>query len=87
MCTKDNSAEHASRSVPVSLLTQTMWFTGSKSLLNSHNKSEKVQSFNVVKPELDVDICPLVTSYATKLQEKGLSTERVQRFSTFSSTV
>ncbi|XP_042281759.1 uncharacterized protein LOC121906755 [Thunnus maccoyii] len=85
--TEDNPADYASRSVPASLLAQTMWFTGPDFLLNPPNEPEAVQSFDLVKPELDPDIRPPVRSYATHLQEKGLSTERFQRFSSFNSLV
>lgn len=85
--TEDNPADHASRSVPPSLLAQTTWFTGPDFLLNSPSKPETVQSFALVKPELDADVRPSVRSYATQLQEKGLSTERFQRFSSFNSLV
>lgn len=85
--TDDNPADYASRSVPASLLAQTTWFTGPDFLLNPPNEPEAVQSFDLVKPELDTDIRPPVRSYATHLQEKGLSTERFQRFSSFNSLV
>lgn len=87
VCTEDNPADHASRSVPASLLAQTTWFTGPYFLLNSPNRSEPVHSFNLVEPELDMDVRPTVRSCATKLQEKGLNTERFQRFSSFNSLV
>lgn len=56
---------------------QTTWFTGPDFLLNTPNKPEPVQSFDLVKPELDRDVRP----------EKGLSAERFQRFSSFNSLV
>lgn len=51
------------------------------------NEKEPVQTFDLVKPELDTEIRPQVRSYATQLQERSLSTEHFQRFSSFSSLV
>lgn len=85
--TEDNPADHASRSVPISCLAQTMWFMGPSFFSKPPNQPEPVRSFDLVKPELDVEICPEVRSYATQLQEKCLSTEHFQRFSSFSTVV
>ena len=85
--TEVNPADHASRSIPASLLAQTAWLQGPNFLLDSPNDPDPVQSFDLIKPELDVDIRPQVRSYATKLQEKSLSTERFLRFSSFNSLV
>ena len=87
MRTEVNPADHASRSIPASLLAQTAWLQGPDFLLDSPNEPDPVQSFDLIKPELDVDIRPQVRSYATKLQEKSLSTERFLRFSSFNSLV
>lgn len=86
VCTENNPADHASRSVTPSLLAQTTWFTG-PDFLYSHSEPERVQSFDLVKPESDVDVRPPVSTYASKLQVKGLNTERFQRFSSFASLV
>lgn len=85
--TEDNPADHASRSIPASLLAQTTWLKGPSFLLNPSKDPVQPQSFGLVKPDLDVDIRPQVNSYATKLQEKGLNTERFLRFSNFNSLV
>lgn len=87
VCTEDNPADHASRSVPASHLAQTTWFTGPTSLFKPSNTPEPVRSFDLVEPELDVEIRPQVRSYATQLQERSLSTERFQRFSSFNTLV
>lgn len=86
VCTENNPADHASRSVTPSLLARTTWFTG-PDFLYSHSEPERVQSFDLVKPESDVDVRPPVSTYASKLQVKGLNTERFQRFSSFASLV
>ncbi|KAI7808136.1 hypothetical protein IRJ41_016509 [Triplophysa rosa] len=85
--TEDNSADHASRSISASFLAQTTWLKGPNFLLNPLDKPDPVRSFDLVKPELDTDIRVQVRSYATKLQEKSLSTERFLRFSSFDSLV
>ncbi|CAM4624252.1 unnamed protein product [Leuciscus chuanchicus] len=81
--TEDNPADIASRSVPASRLTQTMWFRGPTFLRKPSIQPEPIQSFSLVSPELDAEIRPDVKSYATQLHEKGLSIERFERFSTF----
>lgn len=81
--TEDNPADIASRSVPASRLTQTMWFSGPTFLRKLSSQPEPIQSFSLVSPELDAEIRPDVKSYATQLQKKGLSIERFERFSTF----
>ncbi|KAI7804924.1 hypothetical protein IRJ41_023810 [Triplophysa rosa] len=81
--TEDNPADHASRSISASSLAQTTWLKGPNFLLNPLDKPDPVRSFDLVKPELDPDIRVQVRSYATKLQEKSLSTERFLRFSSF----
>lgn len=62
---------------------QLMWFTGPTFLSRLSNKSEPVQSFYLVKPELDVEIHPEVRSCSTQLQEKGLRIEHLKKFSSF----
>ncbi|XP_067282594.1 uncharacterized protein [Pseudorasbora parva] len=81
--TGDNPADIASRSVPASRLTQTMWFNGPTFLRKLSTQPEPIQSFSLVSPELDAEIRPDVKGYATQLHKKGLSIERFGRFSTF----
>ncbi|KAL2082436.1 hypothetical protein ACEWY4_022254 [Coilia grayii] len=83
--TEDNPADLASRSVPASHLTQTMWFSGPTFLRKLSNQSEPFQSFSLVSPESDVEVRPDVKSYVTHLHGKGLSIQRFERFSTFQS--
>ncbi|KAF1387159.1 hypothetical protein PFLUV_G00102450 [Perca fluviatilis] len=85
--TEENPADHASRSVPASRLPETTWFTGPNFLCKTSNEPEPVKSFNLIKPDMDVEIRPEVRSCATQLKEKGLSSERFQRFSSFKTLV
>lgn len=85
--TEENPADHASRSVPASHLPETTWFTGPNFLYKTFYEPEPVKSFNLIKPDMDVEIRPEVRSYATQLKEKGLSSEHFQRFSSFKTLV
>ncbi|XP_030209647.1 uncharacterized protein LOC115541880 [Gadus morhua] len=84
--TEDNPADHASRSVPASKLTQTTWFTGPAFLHKQRLPEEETsQTFGLVNPESDSDIRPEVCSFLTQTQTQGLSAERFQRFSSMCS--
>ncbi|XP_028822925.1 uncharacterized protein LOC114778148, partial [Denticeps clupeoides] len=85
--TEDNPADLASRSVPASLLAKTTWFTGPQFLMNTPNESEQAQPFDLVEPELDVNVRTQVRSYVTELREKNLKAESFQRFSSLSSLI
>lgn len=65
--------DHASRSVSALLLAKALWFTGPHFLMNTPNKSEQIQPFDLVELELDTNVHPSVRSYATELEEEGHS--------------
>ena len=82
--TKENPADHASRSLPVSYLTQSSWFTGPSFLHQpSAETTQTSETFELIDPENDSEIQPQVRTYTTHLEEPGLNTDRFQRFSTF----
>lgn len=86
--TDDNPADHASRSVAASCLGQSTWFTGPTFLRKPPaEKTGEDESFELIEPENDNEIRPQVKTYATQLKENGLTTQRFQHFSTFSSLV
>ncbi|KAI3356755.1 hypothetical protein L3Q82_003433 [Scortum barcoo] len=82
--TEQNPADLATRSVPASQLTNSMWFTGPEFLYKPH-QPETFESFQVVDPEKDSEVRPQVTTLATLLREGKLTSERFQRFSTWKS--
>lgn len=86
--TEDNPADHASRSVPASQLTKTMWFTG-PAFLHKPNPSDTDTSrtFELVNPESDMEIRPEVSSFLTQTQNRGLTATRFQRFSCMRSLI
>lgn len=83
--TQDNPADHASRSVPASHLTQTTWFTGPSFLYKSKlGPASTKETYELVNSETDTEIRSEVSSYLTKTQERALAT-RFQRFSSMHS--
>ncbi|XP_039534522.1 uncharacterized protein LOC120483523 [Pimephales promelas] len=86
--TEENPADHASRSLPASGLVQTSWFTGPSFLYQPHAEKIKTsETFQLIEPEKDSEIRPQVQSCATNLEEPELTSDRFQRFSTFTSLV
>jgi hypothetical protein len=86
--TEENPADHASRSLPASDLVKTSWFTGPSFLHQPH--TEKIQTsetFQLIESEKDSEIRPQVQSCATNLEEREFTSDRFQRFSTFTSLV
>lgn len=75
------TADHASRSVPASHLTQTTWFTGPAFLRNLKLGHENIkETYELVNPEADSEIHAEVSSCLTQTQEKGFVTH-FKRFS------
>ncbi|XP_014824793.1 PREDICTED: uncharacterized protein LOC106904820 [Poecilia mexicana] len=86
VCTDENPADHASWSVPPSKLAQTSWFTGPSFLYQSFEGNQYTgQSFELVEPQKDSEIRPLVQTCSTVVEKAPLSTDRFKRFSSFSS--
>ena len=86
VATEHNPADHASRGVPASQLTSTSWFTGPTFLYKlDKGQTEKQDSFELLDPELDVEIRPQVTCFATQPEVKELTPKRFERFSTWNS--
>ncbi|XDV22790.1 hypothetical protein PO909_027607 [Leuciscus waleckii] len=86
--TEHNPADCASRSVPASLLTNTMWLTGPDFLYGPLESDLTLQdTFELVSPETDSEVRPLpqVSTAATSITEKPLNPERFERFSTWNS--
>ena len=82
--TDQNPADLATRSVPASQLTNSMWFTGPE-FLHKPLLAETNESFKLVDPETDADVRPQLTTFATRISECKLTSGRFQRFSTWES--
>lgn len=86
--TEENPADHASRSLPASHLAETSWFTGPSFLHQpTAEKPQTSERFELIEPEKDSEIRPNVQTCATYLDEGILTSDRFQRFSTFTSLV
>ncbi|KAM9771204.1 uncharacterized protein ACBT44_004535 [Syngnathus typhle] len=83
--TEHNPADHASRSVQASILTQTNWFTGPAFLYKQQAATKHQQSFEIIDPDSDVEIRPQVTSCMTGQRDKRLDPKRFERFSSWKS--
>ncbi|KAK0139185.1 hypothetical protein N1851_024265 [Merluccius polli] len=82
--TGQNPADLATRSVPASQLTSSMWFTGPE-FLHKPLLAETQETFKLVDPETDADVRPQLTTLATCISECKLTSGRFQRFSTWGS--
>ncbi|KAI4894290.1 hypothetical protein NFI96_004725 [Prochilodus magdalenae] len=81
--TSQNPADVATRSVPAALLSNTNWLTGPKFLLLPTEDISVKTSYELVDPELDID----VRSHLTKYNNTSLGCQRFERFSTWQSLV
>lgn len=73
--TEHNPADCASRSVPASLLTNSMWLTGPNFLYRpSESELTLQETFELVNPETDSEVRPLpqASIAATSITEKSL---------------
>ncbi len=79
VCTEENPADHASRSLPASCLAQTSWFTGPSFLHQPPaEKTQITETFVLIEPENDSEIRPQVQTCATNLEEPELTSNRFQ---------
>ncbi|XP_039658089.1 uncharacterized protein LOC120560045 [Perca fluviatilis] len=81
---EQNPADLATRSVAASQLMDTMWFKG-PDFLYKPPTPEVREHFELINPEMDVEIKPQVTALATHTEAKRLTAERYQCFSTWKS--
>ncbi|XP_051265175.1 uncharacterized protein LOC127368389 [Dicentrarchus labrax] len=83
-----NPADHASRSIPANTLMSSTWLKGPDFLLKpDRNTDDSDTSFDLVNPESDPKIRPLVTSCVTKVVESPLNPRRFESFSSWRSLV
>ncbi|KAK3545643.1 hypothetical protein QTP70_008781 [Hemibagrus guttatus] len=83
--TKHNPADHATRSVSAALLSTTTWLTGPTFLLQVHQNLPLEEEFDLIGPELDVEVRPLVTTLST--DDSHFECQRFERFSSWRSLV
>lgn len=82
--TGQNPADLATRSVPESQLTNSMWFTGPE-FLHKPFLAETQETFKLVDPKTVADVRPQLTTLVTCISECKLTSGRFQRFSTLES--
>ena len=71
-----NPADHGSRSVSASNLRNTTWITGPPFLHDPSQQASKVQSrFDLVDPERDIEIRPVIKPLSTNVSENWLSSK------------
>lgn len=81
-----NPADLASRSVPANTLMSSMWLKGPGFLLKSRKaKVDNEESFDLINPESDPEIRPLLKSYATQVTDSTLNPSRFESFSSWRS--
>lgn len=86
VATDNNPADHGTRSVSAGQLQSVNWLSGPSFLLEPENStSDNNPQFEVVDPDSDVEIRPIVTACSTKVSVKELGTKRFERFSSWSS--
>ncbi|KAK7895294.1 hypothetical protein WMY93_020619 [Mugilogobius chulae] len=82
--TELNPADQATRFIPAAELKNSNWFTGPRLLYSENlNDSQKELSFSLVEPEQDKEIRPQVKTLATAVSQSQLSSERFQRYSSW----
>lgn len=82
VATEQNPADHATRPMSVDILRTSNWFSG-PGFLRSGSELPQSNSFNLVDPELDVEVRPQVTVNSTKATEGQFSSARFERFSSW----
>ncbi|KAI4892131.1 hypothetical protein NFI96_008825, partial [Prochilodus magdalenae] len=83
-----NPADQASRSIPANTLMSSMWLKGPDFLLKPDKDGVDMESsFDLVNPDSDPDVRPLVTSCATRVVESPLDPRRFESFSSWGSLV
>lgn len=84
--TDQNPADHATRPMPPANLLLTNWFSG-PAFLQQPAAERKAECFQLVNPDLDVEVLPQVTTLTTRVTHQTLGSHRFQRFSSWKSLV
>lgn len=86
--TDTNPADHASQSIPANTLVSSMWLKGPDFLLKpDKNGADSEASFDLLNPQSDPEICPLVTSFSTLVAEPPLNPRCFESFWSWRSLV
>ncbi|XP_039863534.1 uncharacterized protein LOC120718871 [Simochromis diagramma] len=86
VCTEDNPADIATRSITADRLENTIWFSGPAFLSRPEGVSPVVQRFDLLEPDQDSKIRPQVTTLSVTVF-KHLGSGRFNRFSCWSSLI
>ncbi|XP_076861369.1 uncharacterized protein LOC143514271 [Brachyhypopomus gauderio] len=81
VASKNNPADHATRSVSVSQLQVTNWLTGPKFLLQPHSSSSPDSDFQLIDPGADPELRP--ATFLTKVAGTQLDSQRFEKFSSW----
>lgn len=81
---EQNPADLVTRSVTALQLMDSMWFK-CPDFLNKPPEPEACELFELIDPEMDVEVRPQVTALATQIEAGGLTSKRFERFSTWDS--
>ncbi|KAI2645299.1 Nucleolar protein 58 [Labeo rohita] len=83
VCTAENPANIATRSVTAAHLQDTNWLCGPKFLLNNPRTLYEENAYELVNPSSYPDVCPEVSTLITTVMSKSLGTHRFSKFSTW----
>lgn len=82
--TEHNPADHGTRPIQAALLRENNWFSGPSFLKEDDRATLKEpESFELVGPDTDTDVPPLVTTFATRTSGMSLGSYRFERFSSW----
>ncbi|KAL4009520.1 hypothetical protein ACER0C_003372 [Sarotherodon galilaeus] len=83
-----NPADHGTRPVPAALLRDTNWFSGPSFLENDERVAlTPPEFFELVEPDGDADVRPLIATFATGASERQLGSHRFECFSSWKTLV
>lgn len=83
--TDNNPADHATRFISAARLKDTMWLSGPALLSQPEQTHNQQDTLDLVNPEQDVDVRPLVSTLSTTVKERLLGSQRFCRFSSWKS--
>nr|XP_054598158.1 uncharacterized protein LOC129163741 [Nothobranchius furzeri] len=85
---ENNPADHGTRPVPANLLGETNWLSGPSILKNDKEVAlTQTEPFELVEPDDDVDVRPLITTFSTMTSKTLLGSHRFERFSSWKTLV
>ncbi|XP_027897195.1 uncharacterized protein LOC114159423 [Xiphophorus couchianus] len=81
--TVENPADCATRSVPAAFLSNTSWLRGPSFLTEPRQESLEQGSFELVEPNVDVEVRPQISTLKTQASLTLLGSHRFSKFSTW----